>query len=77
MNTPELVDEPELTRALILLVTPLDQPLARQIIDITRAAFDAGYASCLVRKFTPGDQARANLAAAMACLPKPINRETP
>jgi hypothetical protein len=64
--TPELIDEPEIKKALALLIAKMDRPTARDVIAIVRAAYDAGFASCLVRPFRASDEARERLAQAAA-----------
>lgn len=48
--TAELVDEPELVQHVARLAARLPQPLARQLIDLCGACFDAGYANGMVAK---------------------------
>lgn len=49
--TAELVDEPELVQAVAKIAAQLEQPLARQVIDLCSSCFDAGYANGVIAKF--------------------------
>lgn len=49
----ELVDEPFLVEQVARIAAQLEQPLARQVIDLASACFDAGVAHGIVSKVLP------------------------
>lgn len=62
--TAELVDEPDLVQAVAKLAAQLPTPLARKVIDLCSACFDAGVAHGFVTKIVQSPALTAALAKA-------------